>query len=92
MWKIYPLFIDYYMYCIKYWCRLLERPKSRYPRNYHLMLKSLDDVGRRTWATYVNNLLFLYGFGKYWISQDVGHMNQFIRCLKQRLKDCFKHD
>ena len=88
----YPLFIDYYMYCIKYWCRLLEMPNSRYPRNCYLMLKSLDDVGRKNWATSVKNLLFLYGFGNVWISQEVGNANQFIRCFKQRLIDCFKQN
>ena len=44
----YPIYIDYYSYCIKYWCRLLVMPNNRYPRNCYLMQKSLDDVGRRT--------------------------------------------
>ena len=54
----YPIYIDYYSYCIKYWYRLLVRPNNRYPRNCYLMQKSLDDVGRRTWSTYVKNYVF----------------------------------
>ena len=73
----YPVYVDYYSYCIKYWCLLLVMPNNRYPRNCYLMQKSLDDVGRRTWSTYVKNLLFLYDFGYVWISQDVENANNF---------------
>ena len=72
----YPLCIDYYIiYCI------VLSIGVDYPRNCYLMLKYLDDIGRRTWATNVKNLLFLYGFGNVWISREVGNVNQFIRCL-----------
>ena len=79
-----PLFINYYLYSIKYWCRLiLVLKNSRYPRNCYLMLKSLDDVGRRTWATY----------GNIWFwKQEVGNVNQCIRCFKERLLDYFEQN
>ena len=57
-------------------------PNHRYPVNCYKMLKSLDDVGRRTWATSVKDLLFRYGFGYVWVSQDVGDINVFIYTFK----------
>jgi len=50
--------------------------QHRYPRKCFLMLKSFDDAGRTCWATQVKHLLFEYGFGLGWISQDaVSHVN-----------------
>ena len=65
--------------------RLLVMPNNRYLRNCYLMQKSLDDVGRRTWSTYVKNLPLLYGFGYVWIAQDVGNANHFVTCFKKCL-------
>ena len=51
------------------------------------MLKSLDNVGRLTWATKVSNLFFRYGYGTVWISQTVGDSNHVIKHFKQRLTE-----
>jgi len=61
---------------------------KRYPKNCYKMLKSLDDIGRRNWATDVKELLFKYGFGFIWVSQDVGDIDLFMVHFKQRLTDC----
>ena len=52
------------------------------------MLKSLDDSGRSCWATKVKNMLYLYGFGYVWLTQDIGDVKLFINMFKQRLIDC----
>ena len=57
---------------------------TRYPKT--LMLH--DDIGRQKWVTNIKDLLFQYGYGYVWISQDVGHINMFVSSFKQRLKDC----
>jgi len=44
------------------------------------MLKSLDDLGRQTWALHVEALLF-------WVSQAVGDINLFILQFQQRMGD-----
>ena len=44
-----------------------------YPKQFSKMLKKLDDVGRRTWASYIRELLFSYEFGFVWFAQGVGH-------------------
>ena len=84
-----PLCISYHVKCIKYWCKLLQMPDHRYPKNCYIMLKSQDDIGRNNWVTSVKMLLFRYGFGFAWLSQDVGNINIFVRLFKQRLDDCF---
>ena len=63
----------------------------RYTKQCYLMLKNLDDEGRRTWATYITELLFSYGFGYAWLSQGVGNENNFIRFFfKTRIKDSYR--
>ena len=74
--------------CIKYWVRILQMPDHRYPKQCYIMLKSLSDAGKITWATQVKNLLYKYGFGYVWEANTVGDMNVFIKKFKQRLIDC----
>ena len=50
----------------------------RYPKQCYLILKSLDDCNRITWATRVRNLLCRYGFGYVWVAQGVGDMNSLL--------------
>jgi hypothetical protein len=64
----------------------------RYQKQCYRMLKGLDDGGRVTWATKVKNLLFKYGFGFVWLSQEVGNVNAFIFQFRQRLTDCMRQD
>ena len=84
----YPLSINYMSRCIKYWTKLLQMSNNRYPRQCYTMLKNLDDLGRRTWATCIKHLLFENGFGYVWISQDIGNANMFLNQFTGRLKDC----
>lgn len=86
----YPLCTTYLVKCVAYWCRLLHMQTFRYPRNCYLMLKSHDDVGRVNWASKIKHLLFMYGFGFVWISQDVGDTTVFLNQFKQRIIDCCK--
>ena len=71
----YPLFIDYYCNCIKYWMRLIRMNNSRYPYYCYKTLQNLDNSGRITWATKVKNILFKYGFGYAWVNENVGDEN-----------------
>ena len=82
-----PLQIVYMSKAVKYWCRLLHLSHKRLPKQCYFMLKSLDDVGRATWATHIKNILFQYGFGYAWIGQDVGDIENFMSLFKQRLSD-----
>ena len=56
------------------------------------MLKQIDESGRITWVTHVKDLLFRYGFGIVWITENVGDNNEFIYVFKQRLIDCALQD
>ena len=84
----YPLSVIYMSRCIKYWVRILQMPDHRYPKQCYIMLRSLSDAGKITWATQVKNLLYKYGFGYVWEANTVGDMNVFIKMFKQRLIDC----
>ena len=52
------------------------------------MIKSLDDIGRETWALLVKQLLYLYGFGIICVTQEIGDTDLFLSVFSQRLKDC----
>jgi hypothetical protein len=58
-------------------------PEHRYPRNCFLMLTRHDNVGKKNWATSVKNLLYTYGFGFVWLSQEIVDINLFICQFKQ---------
>jgi len=65
---------------------------TRYPKTCYQMLMLHDDIGRKNWVTYIKDLLFQYGYGYVWISQDVGHINMFVSMFKQCLKDCLSQN
>ena len=88
----YPLFVTYYCKCIKYWLRLVRMSGNRYPKQCYIMLKNLDESGRITWVTHVKDLLFRYGFGIVWLTENVGDDDVFINVFKQRLIDCALQD
>ena len=51
------------------------------------MLKRLDDVGRKTWASFIRELLYMYGFGYVLIAHDVGNEAYFLNLFKQQIID-----
>ena len=67
-------------------------PNSRYVKNCYLMLKSLDNQGKKTWASSVKELLFKYGFGDVWLEQGVGDKIAILRAFTTRLRDCHFQD
>ena len=67
-------------------------PDNKYPKQCFKMLKTLDDVGMHTWASKVKQLLFRYGFGIAWITQDIGQPDVFLLQFKQTLVDCMSQN
>ena len=83
----YPIYRNSIIRCIQYWIKLIQMPEWRYPRKAYNMLYSLDCAERYTWATSVKNILFSFGFGYVWISQDIGNKTSFLFAFKQRVSD-----
>ena len=83
-----PLSVTYFVNCIQYLCKLLMMPNNRFPKQCYNMLTSIDNAGRNCWATNVKSLIFRYGFGFVWISQDVGNVDLFVYNFRQRVIDC----
>ena len=84
----YPLYINSFVKCIKYWLQLNRMDTFRLPFKAYKILYNLDSNGKRTWATNVRNFLNVHGFSFVWNNQGVENVNIFLRCLKQRLIDC----
>ena len=84
----YPVYINSYVRCIRYWLKLVTMSSERLPYKAYIMLRMLDERGKKTWVTYVRECLSKYGFACVWLSQGVGDVNVFMKCFKERLIDC----
>jgi hypothetical protein len=81
----YPLYINVYMKCIKYWLKILQMPAHRLPYKAYKMLVFLHEQNRKTWATSVCYTLYKYGFDDVWLNQGVGDVKKFLAAFKERL-------
>ena len=84
----YPIYLNSYMKCIKYWLKLTRMDEYRLPYKAYKMLYNLDNSGKKTWATNVRQYLYTYGFAYVWDNQGVGNIAGFLHCFKQRIIDC----
>ena len=77
----YSMSITSAVRCVKYWLRITNLPDERLPKKAYNMLLYLQDLGRKTWAYHVKELLCRNGFGDVWLQQNVGHLNGFVSVL-----------
>ena len=82
----FPIYLNSYVKCIRYWLKLTRMEQSKLPFKACKMYK-LDCNGRYTWASNVRKCLSLYGFSHVWDNQGVGCLT-FLQCFKQRIIDC----
>jgi hypothetical protein len=85
----YPLYINSAMRCIRYWLKLQTFQSTRLPRQAYVMLKNLDERGKKCWVTFIRTTFFSLGFGYVWLQQSVGNERLFLAKLKQRMCDIF---
>ena len=84
----YPIYINSYIKCIKYWLHLTQMNHDRLPYKAYKTLYNLDARGEKTWATNIKQFLNSYGFAFVWENQGVENIVSFVKCLKQRIIDC----
>ena len=82
----YPLYINTYKRCLKFWLRILKLPEYRLVKLSYEMLKHYDSVGHTNWVTYLRRNLYSNGFGYIWQSQSVENEKLFIYQYMERLK------
>ena len=58
----FPLFINRYISCIKYWFRLLEMGNDRLQKTAYEMLLCLDRNGKDCWVSRIREILCETGF------------------------------
>ena len=83
----FPIFVQTYIKCVKYWLKLIHLQDGALPKSAYLMLYKLDENGKTNWVTYIKHLLSRYGFGYAFFNQGVGDIDVFLRIFKQRVKD-----
>ena len=62
-------------------------PHELYPRQCYMMLRSLTDAGKTTWASHMPDMLFEHAFGYAWIADTIGNSEHFLSIFTQRIKD-----
>jgi hypothetical protein len=83
----FPLFIETYKRCIRYWFKILNMTSERYVKKCYLMMVNDDINGKTNWVTKLKHILQRNGFGNVWENQGVGNELYFIKIFIQRLKD-----
>ena len=58
----YPLFVNIYVKCIKFWLRILKMPPHRLPFRAYRMLLDPHEQNKKTWASSV-----YYVFAQVWL-------------------------
>ena len=80
----YPLFVNIYVKCIKFWLRILKMPPYRLPFKAYKMLLHLHEPNKKTWASSVCYVLYKYDFGDDWVNQGVGDEKVFLKEFKEK--------
>ena len=88
----FPLYINHWIKCIKYWFRLQNMPRDRIPKQAYEMLEGLTENNVKTWVSDLRNMLCKHGFGHVWVFKNVGNLVQFCSLFKERLHDNFKQN
>eukprot|EP00745_Piridium_sociabile_P024691 TRINITY_DN39152_c0_g3_i6.p1 TRINITY_DN39152_c0_g3~~TRINITY_DN39152_c0_g3_i6.p1 ORF type:complete len:696 (-),score=54.33 TRINITY_DN39152_c0_g3_i6:199-2037(-) len=88
----YPLYINSYVACLRYWFKLIQMDNDRLPYKAYMMLLELDRVGKNCWATKVRDILCETGFNIVWLQHGVGNVKEFLIIFKQRIVDMFIQD
>ena len=88
----YPLYVNTYTRCIKYWLNLVRMPDNRLPSKSYKMLYDLHCKNKNNWVSYVCFTLYRYGFGFVWENQGVCNRKRFLCEFRQRLIDCCLQD
>ena len=78
----YPMYVDYFCRCVKYWIKLTRMNLNRFPYKCYKMLRNLDETGHITWASKVRELLYKFGFGYVLVTENVGDVNLFMKSFK----------
>ena len=88
----YPLYIQTYTKCIKYWLKVTRMTEDIIPFTAYKMLCILHCKDENNWVSSACFTLYKYGFGHVWENQSVENVSHFLRAFKQGLIDCFLQD
>ena len=88
----YPLFVNIYVKCIKFWLRILKMPPCRILFRAYKILLHLHKQNKRTWVSSVCYVLYKYDFGDVWVNQGVGDEKAFLKEFKERVLSLFRQE
>ena len=64
----YPLYVNYFTKCIKFWLKIISMNDNRLIKQFYLMDYNLHEMGHTTWCTKIENLLSRYGYNYVWLN------------------------
>ena len=96
VWKtpifIFPIFINTYVSCLKYWVKFTRMEDDRLTKAAYKKLYTSCENGKTNWVTHIKNLLFRNGFGYAYFSQGIGNEKLFTSQFKQTIIHCYKQE
>lgn len=88
----YPLYINTYTKCIRYWLHIVNMSDDRLPKKSYDMLCSIQHRNKDTWVSAVRSTLYRFGYGYVWESQGVDNAKAFLKDFRNRLIDCYMQE
>ena len=82
------LYVNCYIRSIKYWLKLIQIPDGSLLKSCYTMLLKHCNAGRINWAWEIKQLLYRFGFGYIWESQNVFNDSKFLHDFGRRVLDC----
>ena len=82
------IYVACYVKCIKFWLKIISSLENSLLRSCYRRLCRQIEQGKINWASKVKHILYSYGFGEHWESQEVTNHVAFIQAFTQRVQDC----
>ena len=82
------IYVACFVKCIKFWLTIITSLENSLLRPCYRRLCRQTEPGKINWASKVKHILYSYGFGEHWESQEVIHHVAFIQAFTQRVQDC----
>ena len=77
------IYVACYVKCIKFWLKIITSPENSLLRSCYRRLCTQIEQGKINWASKVKHILYSYGFGDHWESQEITNHVAFIQAFTQ---------
>jgi exonuclease III len=85
----YPLLLNISLLAVKYWVTILSNPQKLVFKAYQEE-KLLDEMGHKTWVSFVKAILSRCGLIDIWNNQHIINQNHFFKLVQSKLESEYR--